>query len=57
MTEAIMQRVVDRVVAMGPMVLMQSMHPLRTTDVVEAPSLSIDDKRRSWPLGYLICML
>ncbi|MBW9091614.1 hypothetical protein JNB91_27845 [Rhizobium wenxiniae] len=45
MTEAIMQQFVDRAVAMGPVVLMQGMHLERPTDVVEAPSLSIDDKR------------
>ena len=45
MRHIVLQQLIDSAVAMGPMILMRGMHLRRPTDVLEAPSLSIDDKR------------
>jgi len=45
MENAILQKAVDRAVTLGPAVLMQGMRLRRPSDVVNAPSLSQDDKR------------
>ncbi|SFB50901.1 hypothetical protein SAMN03159496_04473 [Rhizobium sp. NFR07] len=43
--QAIIQQFVDGASAIGPIVLMPRMQLGRPTDVLRAPSLSIDDKR------------
>ncbi|KQV29298.1 hypothetical protein ASC97_23460 [Rhizobium sp. Root1203] len=45
MRDIMLQRVVDSAVALGPTVLMRGMQLRRPNDVVNAPSLSTDDKR------------
>ncbi|GEO86753.1 MULTISPECIES: alpha/beta fold hydrolase [Alphaproteobacteria] len=45
MRDITLQQAVDSAVAMGPTVLMRGTPLRRPTDVVKAPSLSIDDKR------------
>lgn len=46
MSDIRLQQVVDSAVATGTIVLMQGMQLRRPIDVVKAPSLSCDDKRR-----------
>lgn len=45
MRDILLQKSIDKAVTMGPIVLMRGMQLRRPTDVVEASSLSIDDKR------------
>jgi hypothetical protein len=45
MRDIMLQEIVNTAVAMGPAVLMRGIPLQRPSDVVKAPSLSIDDKR------------
>jgi hypothetical protein len=45
MMQNMLQQAVNNAIAMGPRVLVQGMNLRRPTDVVRAPTLSVDDKR------------
>lgn len=45
MRHIVLQQLIDNAATMGPIVLMRGMHLRRPTDVLEASSLSTDDKR------------